>query len=159
MDAASGKFEQSVLKVGEVLIISAADELFNHCDDERPMWKGDGDREVRVAFSFEEPFSEPPSLNFGVIGIDCDEGRNVRYGVSTENISKDGFEVSFVTWSDTLIARASISWQAVGSARQKPAPSRPVKSTPQKKQLPPKRKYLVPLRSKALWTVFSSLNF
>jgi len=133
LDTASGKFEQSILTIGEMQVISAADELFNHCDDERPMWKGEGDREVRVAFTFDEPFNEPPSLNFGVTGIDCDEGRNVRYGVSTENVTKDGFEVSFVTWSDTLIARASISWQAVGSAQKRAVPARPVKSAPKKK--------------------------
>lgn len=128
MDTASGKFKQFVLEVGEILIISAADELFNHCDDERPMWRGEGDREVRVAFSFEHPFETPPSLSFGVIGIDCDEDNNLRYGVSAENVTKNGFEMSFVTWSDTLIARASVSWQAVGPAKKKPVPNRPVKN-------------------------------
>jgi len=43
----SGDFKQTVLHVGHVQVISASDELFNHVDDNLPMWAGDGDRSVR----------------------------------------------------------------------------------------------------------------
>jgi len=124
----SGKFEQSVLHLGEIQVISAMDELFNHFDSNLPMWTGSGDRIAKVAFVFDEPFRAAPAIVAGVVGIDSDSGRNLRFGVTTENISATTFEVLFTTWSDTLIARASISWQAIGPKREK-VPSRRPRST------------------------------
>jgi hypothetical protein len=45
--------------------------------------------------------------------------------MSVENITQKGFELNFLTWSDTHIARASISWQACGPDLSKVPPQRP----------------------------------
>lgn len=127
-DQPSGKFEQSATKLGEVQVIGASDELFNHVDDNRPMWAGDGDRRIEVTFQFAEPFREPPALTLGVIGIDCDQAHNLRYSVTAQNLTKTSFDVVFVTWGDTRIARASVSWQAIGMVRQALTQNRPMKA-------------------------------
>jgi len=123
----SGDFKQTVLHVGHVQVISASDELFNHVDDNLPMWAGDGDRSVRVQFKFTAPFEQPPALTMGVVGIDCDHSANLRYHVFAEAISTTGFEAVMVTWGDTHVARASVSWQAIG---QVATPTRPVRGKP-----------------------------
>jgi len=127
VDVPSGKFKQTVARVGHVQVISAADELFNHVDGNLPMWAGDGDRSVRVQFYFTAPFDQPPAMTLGVVGIDCDHNANLRYRLEAETIGKTGFEAVMVTWGDTHIARASISWQAIG---QVPTRTRPMKVKP-----------------------------
>jgi hypothetical protein len=115
-------FAQKVLKTGSVQVISAADELFNHVDSNLPMWAETGDRSVRLTVTFDKPFGETPALTLGVIGLDCDHSTNLRYGLSAEKVFREGFEVVFVTWGDTRIARASVSWQAIGSPVSEPPP-------------------------------------
>ncbi len=60
-------------------IIAATDELFNHVDDNQPMWAGEGDRFVDVQVKFDRPFRSPPAVQIGVSGIDCDHEVNLRF--------------------------------------------------------------------------------
>jgi hypothetical protein len=121
----SGNFIQKIHQIGDLLVISTSGELFNHYDTDGEMWTQSGDRSIRVSFEFKQSFNDVPSVIVGVIGIDQDSTRNLRYGVSVENISKASFEVVFVTWNDTRIARASISWQALGAVQISALPNRP----------------------------------
>jgi hypothetical protein len=41
-------FPQTAISIGDVQVISSTDELFNHVDDNLPMWAEDGDRLVSL---------------------------------------------------------------------------------------------------------------
>ena len=97
-------------------IITATGEIFNHVDMNEPMWSGEGDRVVHISVSFAAPFQKPPHVTVGLSGIDASRAQNLRFNLTAENITRDGFVLSFVTWDDTKIARASASWSAIGSA-------------------------------------------
>ena len=97
-------------------IITATGEIFNHVDHNEPMWAGEGDRYVRVPVAFAAPFQKPPHINVGISGIDASRAQNLRFNISAEDITREGFILQFVTWDDTKIARASASWSAIGSA-------------------------------------------
>lgn len=110
----SGQFAQQHVTIGNLQIVSALDELFNHYDQSLPMWGGTGDRSVTVAFEFDTRFDSPPSVTAGVVGMDSDEGHNLRFWLHIENITEKGFDLRFATWADTRIARTAVSWQAIG---------------------------------------------
>ncbi|MEM6620026.1 MAG: H-type lectin domain-containing protein [Pseudomonadota bacterium] len=97
-------------------IITATGEIFNHVDNNDPMWSGEGDREVRFPVTFAAPFQKPPHITVGLSGIDSSRAQNLRFNLSAEEITRDGFVLSFVTWDDTKIARACATWSAIGSA-------------------------------------------
>ena len=97
-------------------IITGAGEMFNHVDDNEPMWSGEGDRVVRLEVRFAAPFQKPPHVTVGLSGIDASCGQNLRFNLTAEDITREGFTLQFVTWADTKIARASAHWSAIGSA-------------------------------------------
>ena len=97
-------------------IITASGELFNHVDNNGPMWSEDGDREVRLKVSFSESFQKPPHITLGISGIDSSMAQNLRFSLVAENVTTENFEVVMKTWDDTKIARASVNWSAIGQA-------------------------------------------
>ncbi|MCP5073307.1 MAG: hypothetical protein GY947_08435 [Rhodobacteraceae bacterium] len=97
-------------------IITASGEVFNHVDRNDPMWSGEGDREVRVPVQFVAPFQKPPHITIGLSGIDASRAQNLRFNITAEEVTRDGFVIRFITWDDTKIARASATWSAIGSA-------------------------------------------
>lgn len=110
----SRKFSQRKTVVNGLQIITASDELFNHVDDNLPMWSEDGDRVVRLDISFARAFSEVPCVTLGLTGIDAAHDQDLRFWLHALNVEREGFTVEFTTWDDTHIARASVSWQALG---------------------------------------------
>jgi len=113
-------FPQTKQVIGAVQVITASDELFNHVDDGLPMWSGDGDRSVTANIIFERTFKEPPAITLGITGMDCDHSQNQRLWVNAINIKATGFTIEFSTWGATHIARAGVSWQAIGEAKPNP---------------------------------------
>lgn len=97
-------------------IITGAGEIFNHVDNNEPMWAGEGDRAVRIPVAFAAPFQKPPHITVGISGIDASRAQNLRFNILAEEVTREGFMLCFVTWDDTKIARASASWSAIGSA-------------------------------------------
>ncbi|MEG3663263.1 H-type lectin domain-containing protein [Celeribacter halophilus] len=112
-------FPQTVHTIGDVQIICSSDELFNHVDDNLPMWSGEGDRLVSANITFTKPFKEPPAVTLGVSGIDAERDHNLRFWIHARNVTEKGFTIEFSTWYDTHIARAGVSWQAFGPANSK----------------------------------------
>ena len=112
--SADDKFPQTSVQANDLLILSSTDELFNHVDEDLPMWAGEGDREVVVDILFQTPFLKTPAILLNVVGIDSAHDQNLRYVVNATNITSKGFSIQFKTWGDTHIARASVSWQATG---------------------------------------------
>ncbi len=114
----SDRFPQAIAVVGDLQIISSADEIFIHVDHDQPMWSEDGDRAVRFEIAFEKPFGAIPNITLGLTGIDSSQDKNLRFSLSSTDVSQAGFTIEFTTWDDTRIARASASWQAVGRVRK-----------------------------------------
>lgn len=114
---ASDRFYQQITTMpGSLQIISAQDELFNHVDAGEYMWAGDGPRQVRVDFSFAQPFAAAPVVTTALTGIDSSQSENLRFNIRCEDISAQGFSLLFDTWDNTHIARAGVSWTAHGLA-------------------------------------------
>lgn len=97
-------------------IITGAGEVFNHVDNNEPMWAGEGDRAVRIPVAFAAPFQKPPHISVGIAGMDASRAQNLRFNITAEEVTREGFMLCFVIWDDTKIARASATWSAIGSA-------------------------------------------
>ena len=65
-------------------IITGAGEVFNHVDNNEPMWSGEGDRAVRVPVAFATPFQKPPYITVGISGIDASRAQNLRFNITAE---------------------------------------------------------------------------
>lgn len=108
-------FRQDVVVSPDGLqMIAAADEVFNHVDTGEFMWTGSGGRRVEIPISFARPFVSTPLVVLGLTGIDSSQSENLRFNLTAEDVSGQGFTIVFVTWDDTRIARASASWTAIG---------------------------------------------
>lgn len=99
-----------------VQVITAAGELFNHVDENGPMWADDGDREVRFKLRFATGFQRAPHITLGISGLDSSCAQNLRFSLATDAVTPEGFVIIFKTWGDTKIARASVNWSAIGQA-------------------------------------------
>ena len=91
--------------------------LFSDFVNDGAMWTGTGPREVRQLQEFAEPFLEPPAVTIGISMWDIDHQANSRVDIAAENITAQGFEIVFRTWSDSRIARIRADWMAIGTAR------------------------------------------
>lgn len=121
-------FVQKLLHLSDSsAVLTSTDEIFNHVDSNDIMWSGDGERRVEVNFIFKQPFLDEPVISIALSGIDADQGRNLRFNLQAENVSSTGFTAVFLTWEDTHIARASITWTAIGPI----APPRNVRANQQ----------------------------
>ena len=109
-------FQQTVMQVGPCQFVSGAGEVFNHVDDGLPMWSGHGDRVVDLFVPFRRLFAAPPAITLGVSGMDSDHSANLRFMLTAQRVQANGFVLCFRTWGDTHIARACVTWQAVGAA-------------------------------------------
>jgi len=108
--------QQTTSPLVGVQVLTASGELFNHVDDNGPMWSGEGDREVQVKLRFATDFQRPPHITLGISGMDSSCAQNLRFALAAENVTAVGFVIVFKTWGDTKIARASVNWSAIGQA-------------------------------------------
>lgn len=88
--------------------------LFSEFAEGGDMWTGSGPRERRTAIRFSEAFRSPPVVQIGVSLWDVDTSSALRAEVQAEDITPEGFNAVFRTWSDTRIARIRVSWTAIG---------------------------------------------
>ena len=108
---------QQKLVIGQLLVLSATGEIFNHVDHDLPMWSGKGDRKITVHIVFHAPFAAPPLVTLGLAGIDSAHNKNLRVWLVARDVAEAGFSLECRTWGDTRIARASVSWHAIGQVR------------------------------------------
>jgi hypothetical protein len=108
---------QTWVKVDNLQIITCSGELFNHVDEGLPMWSSEGDRTVTTEIQFYSAFRYPPAITLGVTGLDSSHDQNLRFWLNAIDVTGTGFIIEFKTWGDTHIARASVSWQAVGAKK------------------------------------------
>lgn len=92
--------------------------LFSDFEDDGPMWRGHGTRQVRRAVLFKQSYLTPPHVQVTISMYDISHMTNIRTDVQAENIREDGFDIVFRTWSDTRVARVRVAWTSFGELPQ-----------------------------------------
>lgn len=99
----------------ELAIDGGVAQIFDHIENEGPMWGGVGKRWARTVVKFDVPFVAPPKVQLSIAMIDADSGRNLRFELNAEDITHSGFTAVAHTWSDTRIGRLQVNWTAIGA--------------------------------------------
>lgn len=89
--------------------------MFSDYENNGKMWSGSGTRQRKKTIVFSEPFEAPPAVQVSMSLLDMDKDTNMRADVQAKNISTTGFDLIFRTWGDTRVARARLSWIAMGA--------------------------------------------
>lgn len=105
---------QQQMIFGGFQVLCAVDTVFDHVDQRLPMWAGDGDRKASLTIAFQTPFSISPVITLGLAGIDSAHDQNLRFWLSAHDITPTSFRIEISTWADTHLARAAVSWHAIG---------------------------------------------
>jgi hypothetical protein len=71
-----------------------------------------GQRAMTIEINFEKPYEVKPKVIISVTQLDADKGSNSRYNVEVLSVSRDGFTVKILTWSDSKIFGISGYWLA-----------------------------------------------
>lgn len=73
------------------------------------------ERSFRYDVLFALPFSAPPVVHVGIVGLDVSKEDNLRVRVRAVDITAAGFTVHAQTWLNTQIWSVEVSWLAIGS--------------------------------------------
>jgi hypothetical protein len=76
--------------------------------------EGEGPRTHGRAVVFERPFSAPPVVQLGVVGLDASKDHNLRLRVRAEDITPSGFTLVVETWLHSQLWNVDVSWLAIG---------------------------------------------
>ena len=60
-------------------------------------------------------FASAPTVRTAFKILDVHQGRNLRADCWAQNVTKNGAEIVFRTWGDTVIYRVNVSWIAHGT--------------------------------------------
>lgn len=88
--------------------------LFSDFQDNGEMWTGTGPREARSPVAFSQTFRKPPAVQVSVSLWDVHHESAVRAEIKAEEITLEGCDIVFKTWSDSRIARVRVAWMAIG---------------------------------------------
>ncbi|HBM60972.1 H-type lectin domain-containing protein [Salipiger marinus] len=102
------------IRASVIGIDQGTEDLFSDFATGGDMWTGSGPRERRKPVTFSEPYRQPPVVQVAVSLWDVDHGANLRADLLAENVTEQGFDLVFRTWSDTRVARARMTWLAIG---------------------------------------------
>ena len=64
--------------------------------------------------NFNVPFSRPPAVTAGFTELDVLDGANLRLTFEVNVVDERGFNYTLVTWADTRVYSADVTWMAVG---------------------------------------------
>lgn len=73
------------------------------------------ERAFRRHVSFSRPFSAPPVVHVGIVGLDVSKDDNLRVRVRAVDITGTGFTLEAETWLHTRIWSVEVSWLAIGA--------------------------------------------
>lgn len=79
--------------------------------------KNQGERSMIINVAFDVPFDVKPDIVLSVTLLDASDKTAIRYDVSAMSVSRDGFSIKVVTWSNTIINSISGSWIAHATAK------------------------------------------
>lgn len=98
----------------DIAIESGITRLFDHIENDGPMWTGSGDRWETAPVTFSTPFTKPPAVHLSISMIDAASDKNLRLSMRASNTTVEGFTAIAQTWSDTRIGRLEVAWTAIG---------------------------------------------
>ena len=84
-------------------------------NSENPEWDlhtGEGDRRYDELVKFDPPFLVKPKVTAAIRGVDFLEGGGHRVHVGVKDVDLDHFQWEIVTWGDTKIWGAAVTWIA-----------------------------------------------
>ena len=99
----------------ELAIDGGVAQIFDHIENEGPMWSGTGKRWARTVIAFDHAFGTAPKIQLSIAMIDADSSRNLRFELHAEDVTERGFTAVAHTWSDTRIGRLQVNWTAIGT--------------------------------------------
>jgi hypothetical protein len=73
------------------------------------------ERAFHCPVSFNRPFSTPPIVQVGIVGLDVSKDDNLRVRVRANGITESGFTLQAETWLNTKIWSVEVSWLAIGT--------------------------------------------
>ena len=79
------------------------------------LMSGSGGRSTSTPIKFNHPFKNKPKIYISVSTADIINGSNIRFSVDSKNITKNGFDCVFNTWSDTKVYYIKSSWIAISN--------------------------------------------
>ena len=91
--------------------------LFSDFEDGGEMWTGEGPRLTRHHVRFAESYDAVPMVQVSLSMWDISNGANARADVTSESVTRDGFDIAFRTWGDTRVARVRVAWMSIGPIR------------------------------------------
>ncbi|MFZ3580921.1 H-type lectin domain-containing protein [Loktanella sp. DJP18] len=91
--------------------------LFSDFEDDGEMWTGEGPRLTRRSVRFADSYDAPPVVQVSLSMWDISNGANARADVTSELVTRDGFDIVFRTWGDTRVARVRVAWISIGPIR------------------------------------------
>jgi len=74
--------------------------------------KGTGERSYDIEIIFEKPYDSRPEVIVSVNALDAATDKNVRFSAKPKAVTRDGFLITVVTWSDSRIYGLNGSWFA-----------------------------------------------
>jgi hypothetical protein len=81
----------------------------------QPPAKGSEDERVfRSSIYFSIPFEAPPIVHLALTGFDLDQRDSARLSTRVVEITASGFVAEIVTWRETRVYAAELSWLALG---------------------------------------------
>ena len=72
-------------------------------------------RTCRTKVQFDQPFSTPPLVHLGIVGLDVSNRDNLRVRVRAVEVTNTEFCIEAETWFNTEIWMVSVSWLAIGN--------------------------------------------
>lgn len=103
-----------ILKSYTIGVDQGEQALFSDFEDGGPMWSETGPREARIAIKYSQSYAVPPTVHVSLSMWDLDSKSNPRADLKSENVTTQGFDLVFRTWSDTRVARVRASWMSIG---------------------------------------------
>jgi hypothetical protein len=101
--------------IANILNIQTGEKFDNYIkNSDWTLRTGTGERTYRTAVKFDLPFRVPPKVSLALSGQDVDEANNNRLRLIAENITVDGFDLIYKTWSDTVVYGVWATWTAIG---------------------------------------------
>ena len=103
--------------LADILYIQTGEKFAGNGDSASskwPLYSGIGERSYTAAVKFDSPFRVPPKVSLALSGQDVNEAKNNRIHLIAENITVDGFDLVYETWSDTVLHRIWATWTAIG---------------------------------------------
>ncbi|MBV8611957.1 MAG: hypothetical protein JO034_31510, partial [Singulisphaera sp.] len=79
--------------------------------------QGIGEREFVKHVAFSKRFDAPPQVVVELSGLDVDPRKVTRVEVSARNVTPEGFDLVFRTWSDSIVNSVGANWLALESGR------------------------------------------